>query len=111
MIPILLVFFASVVGSFGAVYLKLGAGRLDGSIVSFLNRRLGAGVALYLGSSVLYALGLRGGQVSVLYPMVALGYIWTILWSKLFFHESLTRGKCLGLALILLGVVCVGLGS
>ena len=111
MISILLVFFASVIGSFGAVYLKLGAARLDGSVLSFLNSRLAIGVALYLGSSVLYALGLRGGQVSVLYPMVALGYIWTILWSKLFFQEALTRNKCVGLGLILLGVLCVGLGS
>jgi len=110
-ISILLVFFASVIGSFGAVYLKLGAARLDGSVLSFLNSRLAIGVALYLGSSVLYALGLRGGQVSVLYPMVALGYIWTILWSKLFFQEALTRNKCVGLGLILLGVLCVGLGS
>jgi len=110
-ISILLVFFASVIGSFGAVYLKLGAARLDGSVLSFVNSRLAIGIALYLGSSVLYALGLRGGQVSVLYPMVALGYIWTILWSKLFFQEALTRNKCLGLALILLGVLCVGLGS
>ena len=111
MISILLVFFASVIGSFGAVYLKLGAARLDGSVLSFLNSRLAMGIALYLGSSVLYALGLRGGQVSVLYPMVALGYIWTILWSKLFFQEALTRNKCIGLGLILVGVLCVGLGS
>jgi len=110
-ISILLVFFASVIGSFGAVYLKLGAARLDGSVLSFVNSRLAIGIALYLGSSVLYALGLRGGQVSVLYPMVALGYIWTILWSKLFFQEALTRNKCVGLGLILLGVLCVGLGS
>jgi drug/metabolite transporter (DMT)-like permease len=108
---ILLVFFASVIGSFGAVYLKMGAARLDGSVLSFLNSRLAIGVALYLGSSVLYALGLRGGQVSVLYPMVALGYIWTIVWSKLFFHEALTRNKCIGLGLILVGVLCVGIGS
>ena len=33
----LLVFIASVVGSFGAVFLKLGAARLDGSILSFVN--------------------------------------------------------------------------
>jgi drug/metabolite transporter (DMT)-like permease len=43
--------------------------------------------------------------------MVSLGYIWTLLWSRLFFNEPFTRNKFLGLALILLGVFFVGLGS
>ena len=106
-----LVFMASVVGSFGAVFLKLGAARITRSVLSFVNSRVVLGIALYLGSSVFYALGIRGGQLSVLYPMVSLGYIWTILWSKLFFHEPFTRQKVFGLALILLGVIFVGVGS
>jgi drug/metabolite transporter (DMT)-like permease len=107
----LLVFTASVIGSFGAVFLKLGAARLDGSILSFVNRRLIIGVALFLGSSVFYAWGIRGGQLSVLYPMVSLGYIWTLIWSRIFFKEPFTTAKFGGLALILFGVFLVGLGS
>jgi multidrug transporter EmrE-like cation transporter len=107
----LLVFIASVIGSFGAVFLKMGAARLDGSILSFVNSRLILGVTLFLGSSVFYALGIRGGQLSVLYPMVSLGYIWTLLWSRLFFKEPFTSSKFVGLGLILLGVFFVGLGS
>jgi drug/metabolite transporter (DMT)-like permease len=107
----LLVFMASVIGSFGAVFLKMGAARLDGTVMSFVNSRLVLGVTLFLGSSVFYAFGIRGGQLSVLYPMVSLGYIWTLLWSKLFFNEALTRAKFFGLGLILLGVFFVGLGS
>jgi drug/metabolite transporter (DMT)-like permease len=107
----LLVFMASVVGSFGAVFLKLGATRLTKSIWSFINPQLAFGVALYLGSSVFYGLGLKGGQVSVLYPMVSLGYIWTILWARIFFKEAFTTQKLMGLALILAGVVFVGLGG
>ncbi|HSU68451.1 MAG TPA: EamA family transporter [Tepidisphaeraceae bacterium] len=107
----LLVFIASVIGSFGAVFLKLGAARLDGTILSFVNTRLILGVTLFLGSSVFYAFGIRGGQLSVLYPMVSLGYIWTLLWSRLFFNEPFTSAKFMGLGLILLGVFFVGLGS
>ena len=106
-----LVFMASVVGSFGAVCLKLGSAKISRSPVSFANRSLVLGVVLYLGSSVFYALGIKGGQLSVLYPMVSLGYIWTILWARLFFKEAFTPQKFAGLALILLGVFFVGLGS
>ncbi len=107
----LLVFVASVVGSFGAVFLKLGSAKLTKSIWSFLNLRLALGVALYLGSSAFYAIAIKGGQLSVLYPMVSLGYVFTMLWSYLFFNEAFTRQKFLGLGLILLGVFFVGLGS
>ncbi|MGB7760210.1 MAG: EamA family transporter [Bryobacteraceae bacterium] len=107
---ILLVLFGAVVGSFGAVFLKLGAVRLMG-LMSLFNWRLALGVALYLASSVFYALGIRHGQLSVLFPMVAAGYVWTLLWSRLFFHERFTRTKVLGLGLVLAGVVLVGLGS
>ncbi|HEY1219256.1 MAG: EamA family transporter [Bryobacteraceae bacterium] len=107
---ILLVLFGAVVGSFGAVFLKLGAVRLTG-LMSLFNWRLAFGVGLYLGSSVFYSMGIRHGQLSVLFPMVAVGYIWTLLWSRLFFHERFTRSKILGLGLVLAGVVLVGLGS
>lgn len=107
----LLVFIAGVVGSFGAVFLKLGADRLTKSIWSYLNVRLAVGVALYLGSTVFYLSGVKHGQLSVLYPMVSLGYIWTLLWSRLFFKEAFSKEKLLGLCLILVGVAFVGLGG
>ena len=107
----MMVFGASVVGSFGMAFLKMGAGRLTRSVWSFLNGRLIFGVALFLGSSVLYAAGIKGGQLSVLYPMVSLGSIWTLIWSRIFFQEAITREKLFGLALILVGVTFVGMGS
>ena len=106
----LLVLFASVVGSFGAVFLKLGAVRLTNAW-SLLNWRLLVGVVLYLGSSVFYGLGIKHGQISVLFPMVSLGYVWTMVWARLFFKEQFTRQKFMGLGLVFLGVLFVGLGS
>jgi len=106
----LLVLLASVIGSLGAVFLKLGAAHLK-SVWSLLNWRLGAGVWLYLGSSIFYGWGIKNGQISVLYPMVSLGYIWTLGWGRLIFNERVTSQKFIGLGFILLGVVCVGLGS
>jgi len=107
----LMVFAASVIGSFGMAFLKMGANRLTKSIWSFLNTRLIFGVALFLGSSAIYVAGIKGGQLSVLYPMVSLGYVWGLVWAKIFFNEPLTKQKFAGLGLILLGVFFVGLGS
>lgn len=109
---ILLVFLASFIGSFGAVFLKAGAGRLHRDIRTLLlNWRLAAGVATYLLSFVFYYLGIRKGELSVLFPMVSLGYLWTLVWSRLFFGEPLTRIKLAGLALIIAGIVVLNLGG
>ena len=107
----LLVLFASFLGSFGAVCLKWGAGRISLNLKSMLlNWRLVAGVALYLISTVFYLMALRKGQVSILFPMVSLGYVWTLLWSRLFFGEPFTRRKLGGLALIFAGLIVLNMG-
>jgi drug/metabolite transporter (DMT)-like permease len=107
----LLVLLASVIGSFGAVFLKFGSAHLRQGLWRIFNMQLALGVALYLGSSYFFVLGIRHGELSVLYPMVSLAYIWTVIWAKIFFQEAFTRQKFMGLALILLGVFFVGLGS
>jgi multidrug transporter EmrE-like cation transporter len=108
----LLVLLGSFIGSFGAVFLKRGAGRLHFAWKSlFLNWSLAAGVAMYLLSSFFFVLGLRKGELTILYPLVSVGYIWTLFWSRLFFGEPLRRGKFFGIALILLGIVCLNLGN
>jgi drug/metabolite transporter (DMT)-like permease len=102
---------ASFIGSFGAVFLKSGAIRLTGIRSLILNRRLALGVSLFLVSTVFYLLGIRNGELSVLYPMVSLGYVWTLFWSRIFFGEPLTRNKFMGLGLILFGIALLGLGN
>ena len=109
---IFLVLLASFIGSFGAVLLKSGAGRLHRQWATlFLNWRLAAGVAVFLISSLLFVAGVKNGELSILYPMVSFGYVWTMLWSRLFFGEMFTRSKFMGLGMILTGLVCLGLGS
>ena len=107
----LLVLGASFVGSFGAVFLKMGAAKLHGGFWKIFNLQLAAGVSLFMGSSAFFVAGIRHGQLSVLYPMVSLGYVWTLLWARLLFKEAFTSQKFVGLGLILLGVCFVGMGS
>jgi multidrug transporter EmrE-like cation transporter len=107
----LMVLAASFIGSFGAVFLKSGSERLKQGLRNILNIRLAAGVAMYLLSSVFFIVAIRNGQLSVLYPLVSLGYVWTLLWSRLFFGEPFTRFKLYGLMLILTGVCFVGIGN
>lgn len=109
---IILVLFGSFIGSFGAVFLKLGAEHLQGSLRRLLNNYwLATGIALYLLSSVFYMMGVSQGELTVLYPMVSLGYIWAILWARLFFKEPFTLPKIGGLLMIIFGVALINFGN
>jgi drug/metabolite transporter (DMT)-like permease len=109
---IILVLFGSFIGSFGAVFLKLGAEYMHGSLKRiFSNYWLATGIVLYLLSSVFYMMGVAQGQLTVLYPMVSIGYIWAILWARLFFKEPFTTAKIGGLAAIIVGVALINLGN
>lgn len=103
---------ASFFGSIGSVFLKSGAGRLHRDLRTLLfNWRLAAGVALFLVSSYFFVLGIREGELSVLYPMVSLAYFFTLIWARLFFGEPFTKNKLLGLCLILAGILLLGIGK
>ncbi len=109
---ILLILTSSFIGSFGAVFLKLGAEHMKGSLGSFFrNYWLAIGVALYLLSSVFFVMGVAQGELTILYPMVSLGYIWTIVWARLFFKEPFTISKIGGLVMIIFGVGLINLGN
>ena len=107
----LLVVIASVIGSFGAVFLKFGALNLELTVMGMLrNWRLMVGIALYLLSSAFFMAGIKNGELTVLYPMVSLGYIWTLIWSRIVFKEPITRFKVGGLAMIIVGIAVLNLG-
>jgi drug/metabolite transporter (DMT)-like permease len=107
-----LVLAASFIGSFGAVFLKSGADRLHRQLITLVtNWRLLVGIAFFLASSVIYLKGIQHGELTILYPMISLGYVWTLLWSRLFFGEPLTREKFAGLGLIIAGIAFLALGG
>lgn len=109
---ILFVFGASVLGSIGAAFLKAGAEHIHRDLRSLItNWRLAAGITFFLASSILYLRGVKDGELTVLYPMVSLGYVWTLVWSRIFFGEPWTRGKLLGVGVILCGIVLLALGN
>ena len=106
-----LVLLGSLIGSYGMVFLKKASKDLHISIFKMINWQFVAGVTLFLLSSVFYVMGIKNGQISVLYPTVSLSYVWALFWAKMVFGEAFTKQKFAGLGLVLLGVVLVQLGN
>jgi uncharacterized membrane protein len=99
-------------GSFGSLLFKMGADRLVFKIKDLIrNWRLILGLFIYGTSTFPFIFALRGGELSVLYPMVATVYLWVSLWSIKFLKEKMSLTKWMGVALIIIGVIFVGLGS
>lgn len=81
------------------------------SLASLLaNGPLWFGLVLYGISTGLLILALRDGELSLLYPVISLTYVWVTILSVLAFHESLNLYKGLGIAVICLGVTLLGKG-
>lgn len=75
------------------------------------NTQMWFGLALYGVSTGLLILALRDGELSLLYPVISLTYVWVTVLSILVFHESAHPLKLAGVAIICLGVACLGKGS
>ena len=110
---IIFVLLSTVFASVGQVFVKKGADILSFDVMSLItNYALFFGLSLYLVGAALLIVSLRNGELSVIYPIYALNFIWVGLMSPVFFSsDQMTHIKWLGLILVVLGVAFVGFGS
>jgi len=107
-----LVILATLAGAFGPILLKKASSKKLSAISSLAtNYNLFGGVALYALGTLLFIPALKGGELSVLYPFVALSYIWVSLLSVKFLGEKMNKLKWFGIILIIIGVSLIGFGS
>ncbi len=114
---LVLVFLCTIVGAAAQILIKEGATTVThpgfvGAILGMLtNAPLFAGYCLYGLNTILMVLALRDGELSLLYPIIALTYIWVTLLSIFIFHEPMGTFKGIGITLIVTGVAVLGRGK
>jgi len=115
---LLLVLCCTVLGAAAQVLIKSGANGIGpnpglvGTALGILTTpALFAGYSLYGVSTVLLVLALRKGELSLLYPVIALTYVWVAVLSVVVFHESLNPLKLAGITVIVGGVAVLGKGE
>ena len=72
------------------------------------NWALIGGLALYGVSTLLLVLALRDGELSLLYPVIALTYVWVTILSLIIFHDKANPLRLTGIAIIVIGVAVLG---
>jgi len=109
---IALVALCTVLGAAAQILIKTGASALQGAgVVAMLtNVHILAGYSLYGLFMAVLILALRDGELSILYPVISLTFVWVTVLSAIFFQETLTMTKLVGVATIVAGVAFLGMG-
>ncbi len=109
----LLVFCCTLLGAGAQVLIKIGANALPNPSVRQMitSPWLLSGYSLYGLSTVLLVLALKHGQLSLLYPVISLTYVWVTILSVTVFGEELNVYKLGGILLIVVGVGVLGLNG
>lgn len=109
---VLTVIFTTFLTSAGQIFYKKAADNLVLTPMGLLtNYFLIAGLMVYAIGGMLIIISLRGGEVSVLYPIIATSYIWVSFLSVYFLGETMNFWKWLGVSTIFFGIVLIGFGS
>ena len=70
-----------------------------------------AGYAMYGLFTIIMVFALQHGELSMLYPIMALSYVWVAIGSVVFVHESISVMQMMGVAVIVSGVAVLGRGG
>lgn len=106
---LVLVFISTLFGSVASFFFKKGANLLNKK--TSLNHLLIIGGFIYVLATIFYVAGLKFGDLSYLYPLNSLAYIWIAIISYFFLKEKMNFMKIFGIVLIIAGVVFIGFGA
>ena len=75
----------------------------------FLNLNLYIGGILYVIAAVLNIVALKYLPYSIVLPLTAITYIWTIIISRLMLKEKVNKEKVIGIILIIIGAIFIAM--
>ena len=113
---LILVGLQTMFGAAAQIFMKKGVdpnvkGLLPTLLRIFTNANLFTGMALYGVAAILLILALRRGQLSLLYPVIALTFVWVAILSVLIFHETMSPMRVAGISTVVFGVGLLGFSS
>lgn len=113
---LILVSLCTILGAAAQIFMKKGAdpsihGMIPTVIRIFTNLNMFVGYALYGISAILLVLALRKGQLSMLYPVIALTFVWVAILSVIVFKETMSPMRIAGVTTVVLGVALLGFGG
>ena len=106
---VLLVFSCTILGAAAQLLMKVGMAHFTPNLLGIVtNVPLIAGYTLYGINTLMLVLALKDGELSVLYPIIALTFVWVTLLSYGLLHEEPNWLKNIGITTIVIGVAVMG---
>lgn len=100
-----LILFTTLFVAIGQIFFKISSEEFILSIESILlNYNLWIGFVFYGLGLIILILGIKEGELTKLYPVLSLSYVWVLLASMIIFLEPLTATKIIGTICIIGGV-------
>ena len=110
--PIILVLICSLLVAIAQILLKEGVDTIDLTPIGIIsNPYLLLGICFYAAGTLLLLKALKYGNLTTLYPLVALSYVWVTLLAYTFLQEPITSLHWLGVSCIVIGISSIGAGS
>ncbi|KIL49883.1 multidrug transporter [Jeotgalibacillus soli] len=102
MTSVLILLFMTFFGALGGFFFKKASAVLKENRLSFLVN-MGIGGSFYVAGALLNILLLTKLPYSIVFPLTAITYFWTLFISKIWLQEALTTKKIIGVVFILVG--------
>ena len=105
---ILLIIIGTIFSTFGQIMLKFASLSMTLDLFSIINPPLFLGLLGYGGGAIFLISALKKGRLSLVYPFLALSYIWVSIASIIIFNEQIPILRWLGIGSIIFGVGLLG---
>jgi undecaprenyl phosphate-alpha-L-ara4N flippase subunit ArnE len=106
---VLIILFCTIFTSVGQLFFKYSSETFTLNIFEMLtNYNLLLGFLFYGVGAALLIVGLKFGDLSRLYPIVSLNFVWVTIISVIFLGEKLNSFKINAVILVIFGVVLIG---
>ena len=99
-IGIVLILTAALSTAFGQFFWKLSEGQINFNLI--------IGFFLYSIGAILMIIAFRFGSLSVLHPLLSIGYVFALFIGTYFLGESLTTKHIIGNVFIVVGALLIG---
>ncbi len=108
----IIVIIGNFIAAFGSLFLKKGSKEFSLNPFKLIkNYQIISGIMFYAIAAIMFIIALKNNPLSILYPLVSTQYIWVAFFSVKFLGERMNSMKWMGIISIILGIVCIGIGS
>ena len=109
---VIMVSSCTLISAAAQILMKIGMTHFTPNAMAIVtNVPLIAGYALYGVFCLMMILALRQGELSLIYPIISLAYVWVTVLSYFLFHDTIRPLKMAGILSIMVGVAMLGRGG